>query len=333
MLCALQHIGLGVANAANSYSFYRKCLGFNLKLADFNGSSPEMEPIIGELARMRIIMGLSSQGRGLVELVEHCSSQPRPLSLQWGDIGFLASGYRAANLTVAARQLENMGIRMVSPILDLNLKDGRKWQSVFTKDPDGNLVELVDTNPTKPRKPAIGGLAQVTIGVRDLGEAIKFYRDIVGFDEVLLENEWSSPAGAPFNQKQRQALLGKKRSLKSPFVPFDGGRIRLVQALDYKGKDVFQGRRWGDLGQMECCFQVDDIRATIAELIDKKVDIFHPPTFMNMGSGSCGYFSYIKDPDGNLVEFVEVSRIAWMKPTTLSPVFSFLSPVLTRVVR
>jgi catechol 2,3-dioxygenase-like lactoylglutathione lyase family enzyme len=336
MICALQHVGLGVTDAAASYGFYKKCLGFNLKISDYLGSSPEMEPIIGELAKMRIIMGLSSQGRGVVELVQHLSSKSRKTNLRWGDIGFLASGYHATNLPAVIPQFEQLGFPAAAPIRSVELGDNQRMESIFLKDPDGNFIELIDAAPGKKRKPTVSGLAQVTIGVRDMDRSIAFYREIVGFDRVLFDNTGTDAAfDALFGGelKLREVLLGKSHSLRSPFLVPNGGRIRLIQALNYKGKDIYKGRRWGDIGQMECCFEVKDAKATIAELKSKNIEIYHPPTFMNMGSGSCGYFTYIKDPDGNLVEFVEVSRVAWLGPKTLSLTFNLLSPVLSRLVR
>lgn len=335
MLCALQHVGLGVTDVEESYLFYRKCLGFNLKLTDYLGSSSEMEPIIGELAKMRIIMGLSSQGRGLVELVQHLSTAPRKTHMRWGDIGFLASGYQARNIAALAPQFEKWGFPYLSPIRSVDLDDGRKAQSVFVSDPDGNFVELVETASRNSRHTGVDGLAQVTIGVRDMETSVAFYRDIIGFDNVVLDRVGHDPVfDTLFGERfeLREILLENSRPLKNLFVTPDGGRLRLVQALNYKGNKVFQDRRWGDIGQMECCFQVENAQAAIAELEAKGVEIYHPPTFMNMGSGSAGYFTYIKDPDDNLVEFVEVSRVAWLGPKALSFTFNLLSPVLNRLV-
>ena len=56
MIEAFQHVGIGVSDAGRSLDFYKKVLGFSLKLNDHEEESQEMVPIIGALCRMRMIM-------------------------------------------------------------------------------------------------------------------------------------------------------------------------------------------------------------------------------------------------------------------------------------
>lgn len=41
MITSLQHVGLGVTDAAASYDFYKKVLGFPVKISDYVGASKE----------------------------------------------------------------------------------------------------------------------------------------------------------------------------------------------------------------------------------------------------------------------------------------------------
>jgi len=335
MLCALQHVGMGVSDAAASYAFYRYRLGFNLKLVDWRGKNEEFNPFIGELAEVHIIMAINSRKGGAIELIELISLPTCRNGDRWGDIGYLSSGYRAENLAMLARHLERSGVSFKVPIQSIQLTDGRRREFAFLRDPDGNILELIDTHPGVSRRPAVSGLMQITIGVRDLDRAICFYRDILGYDKVLFESSGRASALDPlFRGKlnQREVLLGRSSSLGGLFVSPDGGTLRLVQALDYEGKQLSEGRPWGYPGlQMECCYEVRDIRSAVEKLKADKQEIFRPPTYLNLGSGSHGYFAFVKDPDGNLVEFVEVTRVAWLSPRALSFVWPVASPVIGRL--
>jgi catechol 2,3-dioxygenase-like lactoylglutathione lyase family enzyme len=336
MITALQHIGLGVQDAATSFEFYRKFAGFKIKLVDYLDFSNQMEPIIGDLVKMRIIMALPSQGKGLIEIVQHVSTPPRPGTTRWGDIGFLATGYRTNNLAATVEYLESEGIELSVRSYPTDLNSGERWESAFLSDPDGNYVELIDTNPGNSADAGVGGIIQVTIGVRDMDRSLEFYNGILGYDEVLLDMSGPDAAMGPFlenRMQQRQVILGRKVSLRSPFAMDGGGTIRLVQVKDYPGKNLFEGRRWGDIGQMEACFEVDDVRAAVEELKSMNMEVYHPPTYMDMGTGSKGSFAYIKDPDGTLIEFVEVHRVFWMSPKLFASLFDVLSPVVARLSR
>jgi hypothetical protein len=50
-----------------------------------------------------------------------------------------------------------------------------------------------------------------------------------------------------------------------------------------------------------------------------------------MGQGSVGTFAYVKDPDGNIVEMVEVERIGFLSPRVISPVLSAIMKVRSRL--
>ncbi len=239
------------------------------------------------------------------------------------------------NLAAITRQLERSGISLSVPIQSIRLANGQQREFAFLKDPDGNLVELIENTLDDSRRPAVRGLAQVTIGVRDMDRSVRFYHDVVGYDRVLFETSGRASVFDPlFRGKlsQREVLLGRSSSLRSPFVVPNGGTVRLVQALDYEGKELSKGRPWGNPGfQMECCFEVEDIHATVEELKSNKQEIFRPATKMNLGSGSHGYFAYVKDPDGSLVEFVEVSRVTWLSPRAISIVWPVFSPLASRM--
>jgi hypothetical protein len=83
---------------------------------------------------------------------------------------------------------------------------------------------------------------------------------------------------------------------------------------------IYEGRYWGDPGYIQICFDVKNIR----ELEKKCESLGFPFTAdsavkqksdeesFTMGDAA-GHFTYIEDPDGTLIEFVETHKIPVMK--------------------
>ena len=97
---------------------------------------------------------------------------------------------------------------------------------------------------------------------------------------------------------------------------FGESTLELVQALDYTPRKVYEGRSWGDPGLIQVCFDV----TKMDELKDFCAAQGHPFTVdscpdgerFDMGDAS-GRFTYIEDPDGTLIEFVETYKIPVVK--------------------
>ena len=92
--------------------------------------------------------------------------------------------------------------------------------------------------------------------------------------------------------------------------------IELIQALDYTPRKIYQGRYWGDPGFIQVCFDVTGMRA-LGEFCQSKghpftVDSCPAGEVFDMGDAS-GHFTYIEDPDGTLIEFVETHKIPVVK--------------------
>ncbi len=81
--------------------------------------------------------------------------------------------------------------------------------------------------------------------------------------------------------------------------------IELVQVIDRSPRPIFENRFWGDLGYIHLCFDIngmDDMR----KLCESKGYPFTCDSSDSFDMGeAAGHFSYIEDPDGTLIEFVE----------------------------
>ncbi len=121
------------------------------------------------------------------------------------------------------------------------------------------------TMSTTPNR-RIGPLAGIRIFVDDLDEARSFFRDALGFPEMVVDTDWLvyDAGGADLVVERR--------------APTDADSEPLHQR--------FTGISW----------HVDDIDATVDELEAANVTIVNPPERMPWG----GVLAHIADPSGNV---------------------------------
>lgn len=336
MVEAFQHVGIGVKDIERSYDFYRRILGFSVKLNDHEEDMVQMESIIGEICRMRVIMAMNLSGGGAVELVQHTSSPPRPLpeDARWGDIGFLATGVKAFDIENLVDVLERKGVEPLTGITEILVEGEGTWKSAFVSDPDGIPVELLETPETRRTggKPRPGGFTHTTVGVSDMDKALVFYNDILGYDRRVYDSEQTPEGLEPVTggARCRTVVLGRSRPPGCK-LPLEGGMVKLVQALEFKGKPLYEGRRWGDVGIMETAFDVLDVGKCYLQMVEDGAEPFCEPTRIDMGWGSVGTFAYVKDPDGNTIEMVEVEKLGFLPPSAISPVFKAVLKVRSKL--
>lgn len=319
MITAFQHVGMGVHDTDRTYDFYRKLMGFRIKLSDQTSYLEEMTPIIGALVEMRALMAMNARGGGAIELIEHTSTRPLepPEPVQWGDLGYLELGLKAYKLDQLYLDLKSKGVEFLTPVQSMELSAGGRERYAYLRDPDGLLLQLVEVEGGK--RPAVGGVRHVALGVGDMEKAKAFYRDVMGFGDILQEFEGRVPEldAVTGGEGMEMAVLGHRPQGSSAMPMLERAILKLVHTPGYRGKTIYEGRRWGDIGLMEMAFDVSDLSGTVSGLISRGAELFHPPTRVDMGSGTIGSFAYIKDPEGNVVEMVEVEKVLHVSPKVM----------------
>jgi hypothetical protein len=89
--------------------------------------------------------------------------------------------------------------------------------------------------------------------------------------------------------------------------------LELIARKDGRGMPIFKDRFWGDLGYIHLCFDVTNMEALQKELEAGgfKFTVDSASSF-DMGEAA-GRFTYIEDPDGTWIEFVETHKVPIMK--------------------
>jgi catechol 2,3-dioxygenase-like lactoylglutathione lyase family enzyme len=162
-----------------------------------------------------------------------------------------------------------------------------------------------------------GGPVGMMIGVSNLEKSIQFYSVVLGYDQVLYkgENSFEDLAVLPGGSVScKRAILTHSKERQGPFSKLLGkSYIELVEAKGYTPRKIFENRLWGDLGFIHLCFDIKNMEA-----LKKACEAAGHPFTVDGGAGfemgeAAGHFTYIEDPDGALIEFVETKKIPIMK--------------------
>jgi catechol 2,3-dioxygenase-like lactoylglutathione lyase family enzyme len=320
IICGIQQMGIGVPNVAESWKWYRKFFGVNVKVFEEAADAPLMTRYTGGVVHSRTAtLALSMEGGGGFEIWQFTSrpTEKATFDIQLGDYGLYACKIKSRDVEASYSYFKENGAEIIGE-LSANPKGGFTF---FTKDPNGNIFQIVEGrgyfSDTKfPSK--CGGVAGSIIGVSDIDKSLPLYKDILGYSVIEydvtdnFEDLNSLPVG---KQKYRRVLLAHPEPRKGPFARLLGPtEIELIQAVERVDcKNIFENRFWGDWGFIHLCFDVQGI-----DSLQKECEVNGFPftvdssdTF-DMGEAG-GRFSYIEDPDGTWIEFVETHKVPIMK--------------------
>lgn len=311
LISGIQQVGIGVTSAAKAWSWYGHTLGLSVPVFDDIAHAKLMTPHTGGVIReRRAILAVNLAGGGGAEIWESRSPVPIPASVpsKLGDLGIFALKVKCRSV---AQWAKNHG--------KLSTTTPAGTEATWMQDPEGNHIQITnDSSWFRAQGSGLtGGILGVMIGVSDIDRALVLYQDTLGIQEMvydvsgLFDDFASLPEG---NKTYRRVLLRKKQSSVGAFSELYGNiEIELVQALDRTPVRIFDGRSWGDLGYIHLCFDALNMEK-IRERCTQNGFPFtvDSATTFDMGEAG-GRFSYIQDPDGTLIEFVETHKVPIMK--------------------
>ena len=321
IICGIQQMGIGVSNMPEAWTWYRRSFGVDVKVFEESADAEFMLPYTGGEPRGRhAALAVNMQGGGGFEIWQYTSRTPEAakFDIALGDLGLFAAKIKCRDAAAAYSSLESQGAEVLSE----PEKDPRGLMHFFVKDPYGNIFDIVEsTSWFKDQKKPTGGVFGATIGVTDIDRSKKFYRDILGYDQVLSEDEGEFadlkmvPGG---HGVFKRALLTHSAPREGRFSKlFGDSEIELVQVTDRPAKKIYEGRFWGDLGFIHLCFDIVGMDA-LRKQCEASGHPFTVDSFANLDASfdmgeAAGHFSYIEDPDGTLIEFVETHKIPILK--------------------
>ena len=145
----------------------------------------------------------------------------------------------------------------------------------------------------------ITGVHHVNVTVKDMDRSLAFYRDTIGCEllpggGIREGEEISEGVGIPNVRLKNYKLR----------MPNSETILELIEYVSVKGKPAGP-RSIADFHIGHLCFTVDDLDAVYRQLVEKKVRFLSKPVVVKQTGAK---FNYAYDPDGNLIEFVQLPR-------------------------
>ena len=143
----------------------------------------------------------------------------------------------------------------------------------------------------------IRGIHHVAISTPDLDRLLGFYRDLLGFREVM-NVAWPEGSG------DIDEILGlENSSARQVMLRADNLCLELFEFTQPEPKPMQAGRLVCDHGHTHICFDVTDIDSVYKRMIEAGIHFHCPPK--DFGDIKA---TYGRDPDGNVFELQELLR-------------------------
>ncbi len=313
IITGIQQVGIGVADAEEAWTWYRKYFGMNIPIFKDEATASLMTRYTNNKAENRFaILAINGQGGGGFEIWQYTSRSPQgpQTEIYPGDTGVYAIKMKSRHVEKSFAFFKENKINTVTGLHTSS--EGRQY--FFIRDPYNNLFQVVDGNSwLKSSDFHCGGVTGCTIGVSNIESALPLYQSVLGYDHVVSDQTASFDDLTQLSGSKRQfrrVLLRSKTKRSGVFSRLLGdSELELIESLDKKPQKIFDQRNWGDLGFIHVCFDIHGMKQ-LAKTCDANNFSFTVDSSNSFDMGkAAGHFSYCEDPDGTLIEFVETHKI------------------------
>lgn len=317
VISGIQQLGVGIPNVHEAFEWYRKHFGMDIKVFEEAADAALMLPYTQNEVRSRhAILSLNIQSGGGFEIWQYTSRTPvsPDFEISIGDLGVNAGKIRTYDVKATYEKYQSSGVNILGELT----KEPNGHPTFYLKDPYDNMFQMVEDNYIfKNVGHGTAGPMGCSIGVSDIDKSRTLYTDILKYDKVLSDETgvFEDLIGVHGGgEKYRRVLLTHSKPRNGAFSRMMGpSQIELIQCLDRSGRKIFEGRDWGDRGYIHLCFDINGMEE-LKSLCESKGFPFTVDSANSFDMGeAAGRFSYIEDPDGTLIEFVETHKLPILK--------------------
>jgi catechol 2,3-dioxygenase-like lactoylglutathione lyase family enzyme len=313
----IQQVGIGITDAAGAFNWYRKVFGMNILVFKDTATATLMKQYTGNVACERhAILAMNLQGGGGFELWQYATRKPVLPATQpvLGDLGIFSVKIKCRDIYAAYTSFQSAGVQLITPVVT----HPYGCKHFFVQDPYNNFFEIFEARAFFSHTNHVNaGVSGVLIGVSDMERSVAFYKNVLGYTQVLYSSEgrfddWAALSSGP--QKYKRVLLGRNQKTTGAFGKLLGSTIiELAQVVNCVPSKIYENRYWGDPGFIHVCFDINGMEAheTICRAAGYPLTVNSRNSF-DMGNAA-GHFAYNEDPDGTLIEYVETHKVPIVK--------------------
>ena len=148
---------IGVSRVERSLELYQRILGYDQLVYDVQGSFPDLSALPGGSGRFRRVLLTHTApwegpfsgllGASSLELVQCLDRSPRRIfeGRFWGDLGFIHLCFDVGGMDSLKRRLETAGFPFTVDSGGAFAMEDSSGRFAYIEDPDGTLLELVET--------------------------------------------------------------------------------------------------------------------------------------------------------------------------------------------
>ena len=321
VISGIQQMGIGVLNVKEAWDWYNRHFGMDCRVFEEEAEAKLMLPYTGGEPRSRhAVLALNLQSGGGFEIWQYKGREPvaKKDQIRIGDLGILACKMKTRNSLNTLASFRAKGVSVPSSVTT----DPSGKKTFYMRDLYGNLFQIVEAYDWfRNEKKMTGGSYGAVIGVTNIEKSRVVYSDILGYDDLIYDKTgiFEDLSELPGGENEcRRVLLRRSIPFAGPFSKVLGNsEIELISTIT-PGKKTYDERFWGDPGFIHLCYDMrgmDELKSFCDEkgfpfTVDSKTS--HQGNVFDMGEAA-GHFSYIEDPDGTLIEFVETHKIPMLK--------------------
>ena len=316
-ISGIQQLGIGIPKVHEAFAWYRRAFGMDIKVFEEAAVADLMLPYTGNSPQARhAILALNMQGGSGFEIWQYSGRTPQAPTFEIGigDLGIYAGRIKSRDIQQSHKHLSGNMNSKCSSIQ----KDPIGKEHFYCWDPYGNIFEITPfDNWFSSTSSSTGGGCGAILGVSDIEKSKSFYKEVLGYDMVVFEEEGmfedfkALPKG---EHKCKRVRLAHSKKRRGPFSELLGSsELELIESANPMRRKIYENRFWGDLGFIHLCYDIRGMDA-LREVCEKAGAPFtvdsstaHLKGF-DMGEAA-GHFSYVEDPDGTLIEFVETHKV------------------------
>ncbi|MEX0723100.1 MAG: VOC family protein [Gracilimonas sp.] len=318
VISGIQQIGIGIPDVYKATDWYRKYFGMDIKVFEDAATAELMLPYTGGKPHDRTaILNLNMKGGGGFEIWQYTSRTPQSadFDILMGDLGINCGKIKSIDVAKNFKEMKSAGLNILTPLE----KNPAGDLNFFVEDLYGNIWQVVKgLDFFKKKTPAsTGGVVGAIIGSTDIESARKLYSDVLGYDEAVYDKtgKFADLKGLPGGEHEfRRVLLRHSKPRQGGFSQLFGPtEIELIEVKEREPRKIFKDRYWGDLGFIHLCFDIQGMDALEEDLKSNGFPFtVDSANSFDMGEAA-GRFTYVEDPDGTLIEFVETHKVPIMK--------------------